>query len=259
MIKQNNQSVSQIPPEEYTREYYEQCCHGYEEFQTSHGEILPKRLIIPIELANIEPGIQVIDLGSGRGETVLNCAQRGAWVWGLDYSRDALKLSQEIFDRIVERDVRDRLAVQQANVTQLPFARDSVDVVIMLDIVEHLTSNELYHSLADVYRILQPGGRLIIHTMPSLWYYRFGYPLFRFFERLRGRNLPKDPRSRWSYSHVHINEQTIRSLKKSLVAAGFKTRVWLSTTQSYEHEKNPMIRSFMIYYLGLSISMDILQ
>lgn len=245
MVKSDHPVDSTIPPEEYTREYYEECCHGFEEFQYSHGEILPTRLLIPIELANIEPGMLVVDLGSGRGETILNCAFRGAWAWGLDYAVDAIRLSREILDRIVERDVRDRLAIQRANATDLPFANDSVDIVFMLDIVEHLNNTELTKTFAEVRRILFPGGRLIVHTMPNLWYYRFGYPIFRLFQRLRGKKLPSNPRSRWAFSHVHVNEQTPRTIKKSLEAAGFKTRVWLSTTQSYREERNSFVRSMM--------------
>jgi ubiquinone/menaquinone biosynthesis C-methylase UbiE len=245
MAKNINRSYSSIPPEEYTREYYEQCCEGYEQFTYSRGEVLPMRLIIPLNLAEIEPGMHVIDLGCGRGEMVLHSALRGAWVWGLDYAAEALTLSKEAFDRVVEKDVLYKLSVQQTNAVALPFAENIIDIVFMLDIVEHLYPNELDQSFAEVYRVLQPGGRLIVHTMPNLWYYRFGYPIYRFFQNLRGKKLPADPRSRWAFAHVHINEQTPSRLKKSLRAAGFKTRVWLSTTQSYDYEENVFVRFVM--------------
>jgi hypothetical protein len=63
--------------------------------------------------------------------------------------------------------------------------------------------------------------------MPNLWYYRFGYPLFRFYQRLRGIELPKDPRQRWGFEHLHVNEQTPASLKQALKASGFQAKVWL--------------------------------
>jgi hypothetical protein len=63
--------------------------------------------------------------------------------------------------------------------------------------------------------------------MPNLWYYRFGYPLFRFYQSLQGIDLPKDPRQRWGFEHLHVNEQTPASLKRALRGSGFKTKVWL--------------------------------
>jgi cyclopropane fatty-acyl-phospholipid synthase-like methyltransferase len=245
MPNHNNHPHSSIPPEEYTREYYEHCCEGYEQFSSSHGEVLPLRLTIPLNLAEVEPGMHVVDLGCGRGEIVLHCALRGAWVWGLDYAIDALKLSKEIFEKVEGEDVCYRLSVQQCNAVDLPFANNSVDIVFMLDVVEHLSPKELDQSFDEVFRILQPGGRLIVHTMPSLWYYRFGYPIYRFFQNIRGQKLPADPRARWAFSHFHVNEQTPRSLKRSLISAGFTTQVWLMTTQSYEFEESKIVRSFM--------------
>jgi cyclopropane fatty-acyl-phospholipid synthase-like methyltransferase len=247
MPDRTDRSYSFIPPEEYTREYFEKCCEGHEQFILSHGEVLPLRLIIPLNLAEIEPGMRVVDLGCGRGEMVLHCAFRGAWVWGLDYAIDALKLSKEMLDQVIERDVLSKLSIQQSNAVDLPFANKSVDIVFMLDVVEHLYPKELEQSFNEVFRILQPGGRLIVHTMPNLWYYRFGYPLYRLFQKLRGKNIPRDPRSRWAFAHVHVNEQTPHNLRKSLTGAGFKTRVWLKTTQNYEYEESKIIRSVMSF------------
>ena len=115
----------------------------------------------------------------------------------------------------------------------------------MLDIVEHLLPDELSAALGEVWRILKPGGQVIIHTMPNLWYYRIGYPIFRFIQGLRGEILPADPRQRWEYSHVHVNEQTPSKLRSTLLAYNFETRVWLQSTVSYEYESNDFVRRGM--------------
>ena len=103
----------------------------------------------------------------------------------------------------------------------------------MLDVVEHLHPHELARVLDEVHRVLRPGGQLIAHTMPNLWYYRWGYPLYRVVQRLRGQHLPTNPRERWSYSEVHVNEQTPLSLYRVLRQSNFATRFWLRSTQTY--------------------------
>ena len=231
----------------YTREYYESCCQGYEEFNISQGARLPLRLSIPLDLAQVASGIQVIDIGCGRGEIVLHCALRGAKIWGLDYAAEAVKLAQKTLVEVTPTDIWPRLAIQQADANRLPFPDNSIELIFMLDVVEHLYPDELSQALDEAWRVLKPEGRIIIHTMPNLWYYHFGYPIFRWMERLRGNHIPENPRERWPFSHVHVNEQDPFRLRQTLQTSRFKTRVWLKSTQSYNYETNPLVRWGMLF------------
>lgn len=226
-----------VPPEAYTRAYYESCCQGYEQFGASLGAELPERLRIPMELAQVSAGMQALDIGCGRGEIVLQCALRGARVWGLDYAAEALGLARQALAAVAPAEARTRLGIQRAEAGRLPFASGCADLVFMLDVVEHLNPQELRQALDEAWRVLRPGGRLIVHTMPNLWYYRYGYPLFRFVQRLRGRRLPLDPRDRWPFRHVHVNEQDPPRLRRALQASGFRARVWLRSTASYDEPR----------------------
>ena len=246
MSEKDPSPAPSIPSETYTREYYETCCQGHEEFSDSGGKRLPLRLSIPLELAGVQAGMQVIDIGCGRGEILLHCAQRGARSWGLDYAREAVVLTRELLGASAGALERDLIGVQQANAAQLPFASERADLVFMLDVVEHLYPDELKAALDEAWRILRPGGRLVVHTMPNLWYYRFGYPVYQMLQRLRGERLPADPRLRWSFRHVHVNEQTPASLRRALKASRFQARVWLASTQSYDYEANPLVRRGMV-------------
>jgi ubiquinone/menaquinone biosynthesis C-methylase UbiE len=196
-------------------------------------------------MAQVQPGMRVVDVGCGRGEIVFHSALRGAQAWGIDYAPEALTLANETFaDRAAQETVGSFHFVNSDS-RHLPFPTETVDLVFMLDVVEHLTPHELQQALSEAHRILCAGGKMIIHTMPNLWYYRLGYPIYRALQRLRGHRLPADPRDRWAYKHVHVNEQTPLSLSRSLRKSGFETRVWLRTTQTYDYEPNIWVRRGM--------------
>jgi len=249
MSKSSTPDKPSVPAEAYTKEYYESCCQGYAEFESSKGELLPLRLSFPLKLANIKAGMKVIDIGCGRGEIVIHCARLGAKTWGMDYASEALNLAREIMNNENNLRYKKIMAIQKSKSTHLPFTNESVDLVFMLDVVEHLNPDELKTTLDEVWRILRPKGRLVIHTMPNLDYYRFGYPMYRFIQRFRHDRLPEDPRIRWDYSHVHVNEQTPRKLNLELKRSKFHAKVWLYPIQSYQYEPNRIVRIGM-YFLA---------
>jgi ubiquinone/menaquinone biosynthesis C-methylase UbiE len=186
----------------------------------------------------------IIDIGCGRGELVYQLTQSGHRVVGLDYAPWGVKIAR---DALIDKFVGQPVAAQNpkvslANAKCLPFPANNVDHVFMLDVIEHLFPAELDQVLAEIFRILKPGGSLIVHTMPNMWYYRFGYPLYRLVQGVRGVKLPPNPRDRWDYSDVHVNEQDPRRMQQTLRQANFAVQVWLKTTQSYDYEGNKFVR-----------------
>jgi ubiquinone/menaquinone biosynthesis C-methylase UbiE len=236
---------NEIPSDEYTEDYYRTSCLGYDEFACSQGRNLLGRFIKPLKLAKLSGELRIVDVGCGRGEIAINSAKVGAAVWGMDYSWEAVKLAKSTITSAVESEIEKRICVHQADARYLPYANNFADRVFMLDVVEHLNPLELLKALKEVHRILKPNGFLIIHTVPNLWYYRYGYPIFRFVQKMRGIILPDDPRKRSPYSHLHINEQTPKMLKQTLDKANFNSRVWLESTIDYGYEENRFVRSVM--------------
>ena len=105
----------------------------------------------------------VLDVGCGDGSALAaaaaaNPAHRFA---GLDWSVDAL------------RQARARgLSVMRGSVSpRLPVADDAADAVIMSELIEHLVDPD--GAIAEVRRVLRPGGSLLLST-PNLaaWYNR---------------------------------------------------------------------------------------
>jgi ubiquinone/menaquinone biosynthesis C-methylase UbiE len=106
----------------------------------------------------------ILDVGCGDGSALATAAsQNGAHRFaGIDWSADALRQAR-----------RRSLTVVRAAVSApgLPVADGAVDVVIMSELIEHLVDPDA--AVAEVRRVLRPGGSLLLST-PNLaaWYNR---------------------------------------------------------------------------------------
>ncbi|MBN2303616.1 MAG: class I SAM-dependent methyltransferase, partial [Anaerolineae bacterium] len=220
------------------------ACEGYEDFLASDGANLSRRLKAAFELAAVEPGMTVLDVACGRGEIVRHCAQLGADAYGFDYAEAAIRLAQDVLARDREQagnQATGAMGLFRAEAKYFPFPDKVFDRVLMFDIVEHLHPWELLASLREVRRVMKDDGRLIIHTAPNVWYDRYAYPVVRLVRRLTGHGddtYPADPRQ-FLVEHnqdVHVNEQSLFSMRRVLREAGFKGRVWLDSPPQHRQE-----------------------
>lgn len=227
-----------VPSVLYDERYFLHVCEGFEEFRSSEGAYLSQRLAEALSVAGIAPGMAVLDVGCGRGEILLRTSKLGARAFGIDYAAVAVRLSRAIVQG--PANTSSPIGVYQASALYLPFERESFDRVLMLDIVEHLYPEELSAALKEAYRVLKPGGRIVIHTAPNVWYDRYAYPVVRFVRRLMGQGdeYPKDPRALIPENlHVHVNEQSALSLWRGLRRHNFEhVRAWLSTPPQHRSE-----------------------
>ena len=58
-------------------------------------------------------------------------------------------------------------SVTQGSVTELPFPGDSFDRALCLDVLEHLAYEEQPRALAELFRVLRPGGEVLV-SVPNL-------------------------------------------------------------------------------------------
>lgn len=228
-----------LPSSLYTEEYFRTACEGYNEFNSSEGEQLSRRLKSAFELAEVLPGMTILDVGCGRGEILRHTATLGANAYGIDYAEVAVNLSRQVIDPL-DGVTPGRTAVMQADAKTLPFPDGMFDRVLMFDVVEHLHPWELHQAMLEVRRVLKPDGRFIIHTAPNAWYDRYAYPLVRSFRTLLGEGdrYPRDPRQFLVdvNEHVHVNEQSLWSMKRALHRAGFDGKVWLESPPQQRDE-----------------------
>ncbi len=111
----------------------------------------------PTAVAELKPGETVLDLGSGGGIDVLLSAQRvgpTGFAYGLDMTDEMLELAR----RNAAETGATNVEFVQGRIEAIPLPDDSVDVVISNCVVNLSTDKAAV--LAEVARVLRPGGRL---------------------------------------------------------------------------------------------------
>jgi ubiquinone/menaquinone biosynthesis C-methylase UbiE len=207
-----------VPADAYDEAYYLGCCAGYETWATSEGREQDALYVHSLRRAGLRAGDLLIDIGTGRGEVPAAAAAMGARAIGVDYSLSAMALARKTLDAAAAGNGAG--AVMAADARRLPLPSGRADLVTMLDVVEHLTPDELQATLVEARRVLRPGGRIFAHTLPTRTVYEVTYRLQRLLVPGRRRQWPADPRNDFERL-MHVNEQTRRSLGSALRRAGF--------------------------------------
>ena len=126
------------------------------------GRTAHRRLVAAAGLA---PGQTVLEVGCGTGNLLVAAAdaQPGATVVGLDPDPAALERA-----RRKERRRGRRFRVEQGFADELPHADGSVDRVLSAFMFHHLPPDAKRAMLAEVRRVLVPGGQLLLLDFEGL-------------------------------------------------------------------------------------------
>ncbi len=167
---------------------------------------------IVTRLGKFTPGARIADLGCGSGVFTSLLHRRGYSCVGLDLSPRLVRLATETYPGIDFR---------EGDIEQLPFDDESFDGVLLAGVLHHLPSWTA--CLAEVKRILRPGGRFVAfdpnRMNPAMYLYR-------------------DPSSPL-YSSIGVtrNERLVvaRELADAFSAAGFRTGTELHSGLKYRY------------------------
>ena len=119
-----------------------------------------RRTVLARAIAGLRlpPSPRILDAGCGSGRNMVELARQGT-VTGVELSSTSVSLA------------RDRGAgeVIEGSVLEMPFADDSFDLAVSLDVIEHLEDD--LGALRELRRVVAPGGSLLV-TVPAyqwLW------------------------------------------------------------------------------------------
>jgi ubiquinone/menaquinone biosynthesis C-methylase UbiE len=116
--------------------------------------------------AYLEPraGEHILDVGCGTGNFSLELARLGVAVTGIDISEAMLAIA-----RRKAEDAGLNMELLKADARHLPFSANSFDKIVSVSALEF--APDLKAVLEECYRILKPGGRLVIALIGgnSLW------------------------------------------------------------------------------------------
>ncbi|HEX9388968.1 MAG TPA: methyltransferase domain-containing protein [Anaerolineales bacterium] len=121
-----------------------------------HARLLRK---LTVDNALIKPSDSVLDVGCGTGEVTLLAKTRAknGKVYGIDPAPEMITVARKKAAR-KGLDIDFRVGVIEA----LPFPDGSIEVVTSSLMMHHLPEDLKVRGIAEIYRVLKPGGRLLI-------------------------------------------------------------------------------------------------
>jgi ubiquinone/menaquinone biosynthesis C-methylase UbiE len=117
----------------------------------------------PVEWLNIPPGGTALDVGSGPGNVTASLA-RAAGTGGLALGVD---ISKPMLARAVRAESGPQVGFIRADAQRLPLRDNTVDAVVSLAVLQLIPDPAA--ALAEMARVLRPGGRLAI-MVPTAGY-----------------------------------------------------------------------------------------
>jgi len=128
-----------------------------------------RRLAYCLRLCETPAKEAALDFGCGTGVFLPSLERRFATVVGVDHS---LTIARKLAGQFCG----DNVVLVESDATSLPFDNDSFGAVFAVSVLEHF--RRLADPLAEIARVLKPGGQLIVSSPTENLFYRFGRKVF---------------------------------------------------------------------------------
>src|SRR6266568_4903949 len=186
-----------------THSFFAKLAPNYDELRNT-GEFWPELVERVAREADLK-GRRVLDVGSGTGRWAAALAERyGCKGWGIDASPEMVELARTR--------VPAGVGLRVARSEQLPF-KDAWFERVLMSLVLHLGDRP--KTLAEAYRVLEPGGVLAVVTFDYAHFER--YLLGPYFPSFEARDKERFPDA--------------RALEQELLDAGFESARLLRLSQ----------------------------
>jgi SAM-dependent methyltransferase len=123
-------------------------------YERTFARITSQSVEVMLDAAGVTRGRRVLDVCTGHGVLAAAAAERGATAFGLDFAEEVVAVARRNVP-IVE--------FRQGNAQELPYPDAGFDAVVCGYGIIHLPEPD--RALAEMYRVLKPGGRLAV----SVW------------------------------------------------------------------------------------------
>jgi ArsR family transcriptional regulator len=149
------------------------------EWDRVRGELFGETSDLQLLPALLDPDVAVGDLGCGSGRLAATIAPYARSVVAVDSSPEMLEVARARLSGF------DNVQIVQGRIEELPLAAASLDLALVVHLLHHVADPSA--ALAEVARVLRPGGRLVVadvlphpyddyrRTMGHLWL-GFGRP-----------------------------------------------------------------------------------
>jgi SAM-dependent methyltransferase len=157
------------------------------------------------------PTGKILDLGCGSGDYAKRLKDSGFDVVAADIDRERFRYKNEI-------------GFTYCDITkEMPFAADHFDYVLLMEVVEHLQNP--YAVIAQINRLLKPGGSLIIST-PNILNLesRFRFLAEGAYDYFRETPLDQADNPKEVIFNLHLAPYRYQELEYLLAANGFKVK-----------------------------------
>ncbi len=159
--------------------YHSDSCEGL-------AYVTRKELVL--SLIDIDAG-KVLDIGCGPGILSSELLNRNFQVFSSDLSIEMLKQARH---NIIENPLASNAHFSVGSVNDISFADNQFDLIFCIGVVCYIQDyNEL---LSELYRVLKPGGKLIIQIDKILWprLYQKAVPVYQYLKsKITSKNYDK--------------------------------------------------------------------
>lgn len=196
--------------------YYQNCFIDYDaqDISIQHFKAILNDICC---ITNCDTPLDLIDIGCATGVFLDIARKTGFNSKGIEISSELAEYAKREFKLEVENDL-----------FSASYPSESVDVITLLDVIEHIPMSDISKTMLEIYRILKPGGVLVIRTPGEDGFLRMTAKILFF---LSARQIERPMHLFYSYEHLSSFSSHTLNI--------FMTRIGFNPYLIKRQEENP--------------------